>query len=332
MNHNYLSLVVVVACAELAGCGSLKSADSPDVIYDQTSQSAKKLQIPPDLTDISNTEQFVLPGNTAAAVSRNTLLPQFGSARFVRQGDQSWLAFEQSPEDLWPQLLAFLNNEGYSVDQTEPTAGTIVTRWRSAGSAGKGGLLQNLIGTDEEYERIAFRLERDGSSARLFARNQASSEKAVSATDSTEFDWPADTHDPEKTSSLLARLLVFLGVEEQRVRGILNQEQANAVLSNAAIQASTAGSQLVINYGFQTSFERVVGALESLQYAVVSTDDGVGRIEFAAADEPTQSPLVISMTPQHVSAVTLSVTNFQGQRLDSSRERQVLQQLLAQLA
>lgn len=334
--RHWSSTGFVLGAALISGCGSLASSpNSPDVIYDENAAQAKELQIPPDLTDVSDAEQFVLPGTGGSAVSRNTLLPQFSSVRFVREGAQSWLSFDQTPENLWPQLLAFARKERYQIDKTEPTAGTIVSRWRPASAVARSNLLQNLIGGDEEFTRIAFRLERDGQGARLFARTQAASEEAVSASDANQFSWPANSHDPENTSALLARYLVFLGVDEQRARGILSQEQASAVVDNAVIQANAAGSQLLLNYGFQTSFERVVGALESLQYPVLSKDDGVGRIEFTTPDAAADSAatqLVIAMTPQHVSAVTLSVTDTTGQRLDSPRELSVLQDLLAQLS
>lgn len=326
-----LSLSIVFIATMLSGCANLVSPNSPDLVYSDDAEQARELQVPPDLTDVSDAEQFVLPGIGNAAITRNTLLPQLSSIRFVREGEQSWLAFEQTPEDLWPQLLAFARKERYVIDQTEPSAGMIVSRWRAASVVERSNLLQNLIGADEEYSRIAFRLERDGQGTRLFARNQAATEEAVSAANNQAFSWPAQSHNPESISELLARFLVFLGVEEQKVQGIIGQEQASAVLDNAVIQANASGNQLLLNYGFQSSFERVVSALQSLNYAVLSTDDGVGRIEFADTEEDVEPSLVIAMSPQHVSAVILSITDSEGQRLQGSEERAVLEALLGQL-
>ncbi|MFK7892821.1 MAG: outer membrane protein assembly factor BamC [Granulosicoccus sp.] len=317
----------------LAGCSSLVSLDSPDLIYTEDAEQARALQIPPDLTNLNNAEQFVLPGIGGGALTRNTLLPELDSIRFVRQGAQSWLAFEQTPENLWPRLLAFARDQGFVIETTEPTAGTIVSRWQAASLAARSGLLQNLLGADEQFTRIAFRLERDINGARLFARSQAASEELASATAGSEFAWPADSHDPESTSALLAGFLVFLGVTEQRARGILGQEQADAVLRDAALQTNAAGSQLLLNYGFQSSFERVVRALESLDYDLLSTDDGLGRIEFSetgvAGDVPA---LVIALASEHISAVTLSLTDASGQRLPEIQESVLLRELLAELS
>ena len=108
-----LPVALIGTATLLDGCGSLASKNSPDVIYSDNAVQARDLQVPPDLTDVSNAEQFVLPGTGNAAVARNTLLPQFDSLRFVREGGQHWLEFQQAPEDLWPQLLEFLKKEKF---------------------------------------------------------------------------------------------------------------------------------------------------------------------------------------------------------------------------
>ena len=48
--------------ATLSACSFLRSPNSPDLVYSRDAESARQLQVPPDLTDISDTEQFVLPG------------------------------------------------------------------------------------------------------------------------------------------------------------------------------------------------------------------------------------------------------------------------------
>lgn len=322
-------LATVVVATALSGCGSFRSDASPDVVYDRNSDAARQLQVPPDLTDVSNTEQFVLPGTVGAPVTRNTLLPQFASVRFERNGEQSWLAFEQAPEDLWPQLLAFLRQEKYRVAQTQPVNGAVFTQWRPASAIARAGLLKNLIGDDDAFTRVGFRLEREGSGARLFARSQATSEEqATKPSVSGDTSWPASSHDPEATSELLTRLLTFLGLEEQKARGIINAAQIQSVIDNAALQTNGSGTQLVVYRGFQPSFAAVLTALEQLDYAVTSSDDGVGRIEF----NDDQTPLVIELTPTHISEVRIAVTDAQGRRLPATAEQSVLTALLDRLA
>jgi len=320
------ALICTLATA-LAGCGSLASQNSPDVIYSEAAVQARDLQVPPDLTDVSNAEQFVLPGTGNAAVARNTLLPQFDSLRFVREGGQHWLEFQQSPEDLWPQLLDFLKKEKYRIEQTEPVAGVIATQWRPASAVGSTSILRNLV-AGEEFSRVAFRLERAGAGARLFARSQVASQEAVETADGADTEWPATSHDPESTSALLNRFLAFLGVEQQKASGLLDDAQASAVLEDAVLQSNASGSELIINRGYQSSFRKTVAALQALDYTITTSDDNAGRIVFM----DTQIPLVIQISPVHVSAVRAELTDEQGRKLSAEKERELLAALAQQMA
>ena len=328
MNTCNSLVLLAIGATVLSGCASFRSDASPDVVYDTRAEEARALQIPPDLTDVSNAEQFVLPGTSGGPVTRNTLLPKFSTVRFERAGEQSWLAFDRPPEDIWPQLLAFAKNNKFLIDKTEPAAGMIVTQWRPASAVTKGNLLKNLIGGDEDYSRVFLRLERNGSGARLFARSQGASEKLANAPTSDKIPWPASSHDPEATSALLSRLLVFLGVEEQKVKGIIDADQARLVTDEALVVSTGSGRQLVIQRGFKPSFNAVLAALGELDYVVTSSDDGVGRIEFMDGD----TPLVIELKPQHVSEVSASLSDMKGQRLADTTEEKVLNALLGKIA
>jgi outer membrane protein assembly factor BamC len=308
----------------LAGCGSLRSAKSPDLTYGEGAVAATELQVPPDLTDVSNTEQYILPGTPGALVTRNTLLPQFDSVKFVRQGAQSWLAFDQAPENIWQKVLSFTRKEKFLIEKTQPISGSIVTQWRPASDVAKGSLLKNLIGSDEAYTRIAFRVERNGSGARLFVRSQKTADVSVTEVNS---QWPASSHDPENTSALLLRLLAYLGVGEQKATGILSSEQADAVLDDATLHTNGSGTDLVLYQGYQPAFRAVLVALDQLKHPVSSRDDGVGRIEFTEAG----SAMVIELTPVHVSEVRISVRNAEGQRLESDEELSFLNALYKRL-
>ena len=318
-------LLVLLSVMCLASCGSLRSASNPDVTYSGNSSDAVVLQVPPDLTDVSRAEQYVVPGIQGAPVTRGTLLPQFSSMRFVRQGEQSWLAIDAAPADIWQRVLSFARKEKYLIEKTQPIAGAIVTQWRPASAVAKGSLLKNLIGSDEAYTRIAFRIERNGDGARLFARSQKTADKTLTEADTA---WPARSHDPESTSEMLMRLLAFLGVEEQKAKGILSTQAANAVLDNATLQTNGSGSELILYRGYQPAFRAVIAALDDLQYPVSSQDDGVGRIEFTVAD----SSLVIELSPVHFSEVRLAVLDSDGQKLNAQKEQSLLNSLLGRLS
>ena len=142
---------------------------------------------------------------------------------------------------------------------------------------------------------------------------QSASEEVAKA--GAEVPWPAAERDPEANAALLARLLVFLGVAEQRARGLLDVAQAASVLDEAVLTTDAAGSLLVVNRGFEPSFPGHRPRLSSLEHEVTSSDDGVGRIEYL--DEGT--PYVLTLVPVHVGAVRVSLGDADGRRLSSRR-------------
>jgi|GEM_PF-575543 len=332
----------VLAIAALGGCAAFDSAQSPDVIYSETSGEAIALQVPPDLTDVSDAQQFVLPGATGAPIARNTLLPSIEGVRFERGGEQSWLAFDLAPEALWPELLSFVAARGYAIDRTSPVSGTLATRWQPVDDA-EDGVLGGLIGGPRDPRaRIAFRLERDGTNgARLFARRQVAAGRLVEAGSVT--DWPAASADPEATDTLLALLLVHLGLQRQQSEGVLDSLTAADVLDDAVVRTGAAGSQLVVHRGYLSAFEALGTALVDSGWRVDSRDDSVGRIAFAGAPGTAvqSSPdadadadggaLVLTVEPVHVAAVRVGVVDADGRRLAAARERQVLDTLAMRL-
>lgn len=335
-----LPLVLMLAFA-LSACSTPRSPDSPELRYSANAESARQLQVPPDLTDVSDGEQFILPGTADGKITRNSLLPVVEQARLMREGGERWLQIDAPPEEVWPRLLAFLRDQKFPIEQTEPVAGTITTQWRPASAVRSGGLIRNLISKDDSVERVAFRLERSGQNGtRLFSRFQSATQAQAGAAE----PWPAEAGNSEETSALLARLLAFLGVDEQRRQGLLSAADARNVMSGAVLQSSTAGSQIVLYKGYLPSFNGVSAALGELGYTIDSADDGVGRIETHrgkvgadqigkdAADKGKTNRLVFSVSPVHVSSARVSLTNEQGRSLPPDDEREVLEALRDVLA
>ncbi len=294
---------------------------SPESEYSASSDKAKVLQVPPDLTDISNGEQFILPGISGDALSRNTLLPVFESVKFVRNGGQSWLEIDQAPEELWPRLLAFTRKQNYTVAQTLPVSGVVVSDWRTLS---EGGLLKGLIGK-AAFVRIAFRLERAGNASRLFVRVQQADKSFVK--DNPEANWPASAHAPENTNQILSELLVFFGIEEQKAKGILSDATAANLLDDATLQTTAGGSVLVMHKGYRPSFRSVSQALVNNGFKVTRADMERGQVEATAND----AAYVFAISPVHVSASRVSVISAAGERLDAATEKSVLDTLRQRL-
>lgn len=328
----------VIVCAFLlgtsllsAGCTIAYRDDSPEVRYSRDASKAAALQIPPDLTDIGEGEQFVLPGSTGGPVTRDTLLPQFESVRFQRNGTLNWLESEVTPEALWPRLLAFIRSEGMQVAGTEPTAGLIATQWQSA--AGDESLFKSLTGGNA-YTRVAFRLERTSSGSRLFTRTQRVDKDTATADGADTISWPANSHDLEQTGLILQRLLVFLGLDEQKALGLLDQASAAAVLDQATLEITTGGSRLLVHQGYRPALDTLSATLASLGFtaAPASLPGLLNVTDSAALVDDRRGAYALRVEPVHVGAVKVSVVDVDGNPVDATAARKLLSVLKDSLA
>ena len=112
MIRQVLSLLAVVL---IAGCSSIPGMDKvlPDrkVEYKKSRQAEQNLEIPPDLSRSSISDELVIPGAPRSdpttlsgfegreqvrgrVAARATVLPKVQGVKVVRDGDQRWLGLE----------------------------------------------------------------------------------------------------------------------------------------------------------------------------------------------------------------------------------------------
>ena len=325
-SRSLLSLSALPLCVVLAGCQAIAigpRASSPDVRYSSNSVEARKIQVPPDLSSVSSGDQFIVPGNSASVISRDTLLPVIESSRLIREGGSAWLAVNTTPETLWPNLLAFVEEEGFELNGTLPPAGLITTQWRSrSGSSGSFGSSSNATRV-----RLSFRLERESSSAsRVFARLQTSKDSQVN----DQSDWDAQAAHPEKSSIVLQRLLIFLGLDEQRARGLVNQQAAAAsILNDSQLSSSAAGTELIIHRAMVPSVRAMSAALDRLGVSVnrkrsTRTSLKIRNTNGLLSSAKNSTEYQLSFNSAHDSKVNVSIADSKGGKLDQDAERDIL--------
>ena len=82
--------------------------------------------------------------------------------RIVRAGSQRWLATKLTPEQLWPQLRMFWQENGFKLVVDEPASGLLETEWAENRAKLPQDFIRNTIGKvlDSVYstgERDKFR-------------------------------------------------------------------------------------------------------------------------------------------------------------------------------
>jgi outer membrane protein assembly factor BamC len=286
------ALVVLAQSA----CSSFYTDERPEVQY-QRAYSAEQLEAPPDLSEINRTAGFVVSGAEGGKIQRNTLLPSLNEVRFVREGSQSWLELAATVEDLWPLVRRFIIREGYLLKNEVPLSGYIQTTWAeeylTVPKSGFSGVIDQTLGLirpTTSLTSFVFRFERSGKlSTRLFVSHRTIEEQRVDdgkVQDDGEYAWRDAEHDPEIEAQVLTRLMVFLGIDVQRAKGILNEIDLAQLESPAYIvESDLQDVSLFIAQTMPIAWNKVEIALENLLFLVEDDDFERGRfgVSYAGA-------------------------------------------------
>lgn len=208
----------------VAGCSP--RSHSPQIAY-RDAESERPLEVPPDLTRPDSTAAMTIP----QLDKERQVLPEFRDVTLTRAGSSTWLEVRGgSPEDIWPRVKAFLRSEGLRINTENPATGTIETAWAqrydSPERTGLGGFFNRLLGAGGTgiQDRYQFRLERmaGAGGTRVFVTHWMAEEEARgdSARDHAGYEMRRSSGDPAVVTEIQRRLLIYLGVQEERARQI----------------------------------------------------------------------------------------------------------------
>jgi len=290
--------------------GSLTACDSfNDIIksdkldYKSASQQRiKGLDVPPDLSTIPNDDRFAIPGATTSLSGYNQqrssydstkgaasdVLPLVQDAHLERAGGQRWLVVKKSPEDLWPIVREFWQDNGFVLKTDSPKTGIMETDWAENRAKIPQDFIRNTLGKllDSVYdtgERDKFRtrIERraDGGSE-IYISHRGMVEVYTSAMKDTTV-WTQRPTDPELEAEFLDRLLVRLGVDQQRAKEILATNAAAGTATDAQgkgvtraklVTASGGQGYVEVEDPFDRAWRRVGLALDRVNFTVEDRD------------------------------------------------------------
>ncbi|MEM7207402.1 MAG: outer membrane protein assembly factor BamC [Pseudomonadota bacterium] len=299
------AISIVITAALLPACSAFYSDSRPEVLY-QKADSAEQLVIPPDLSSPRQSAGFVISGVDNEKITPNTLLPELDEIRYVRDGDVSWLALSSAPEDLWGGVREFLQREGYLLRKESPLEGIMQTTWAEetlavprAGLLGVIDKTLELIRPNESLTTFTFRFERaEQGGTHLFVDYRTIAEQRIDDDARDEdgtFAYRDAERNPEIESRMLMRLLVYLGIDVQRAKGILSEEDIARMEADAYIaQGDDFGTALVVTKTYALVWDEVEIALEDLLFDIEYGEFDVGRFDVSytgdrfVADEPEE--------------------------------------------
>ena len=302
MNRYVLhALALAIAPVLLAGCGLLTSNESKSMEYKTAkSSSAPSLEVPPELTNPTIDERFVVPNakaqtfstysrdRNAAPNTGSTVLPKVSVAKIERSGDQRWLVVSIDSDKLWPLVREFWVENGFVLKRDSPEVGIMETDWAEnrpripMDQPSMRGLIARVlpdIYSTSQRDKFRTRMEKGATAGvtEIYITHRGV-EEVFNSPDKSTIIWQPRQIDIELEAEFLNRLLVKLGVDEQR----LAAQPAEIAAKNAVLENNGAGP-LVVNDGFDRAWRRVGLAIDRVGFTVEDRDrtKGVFFVRYA---------------------------------------------------
>lgn len=284
MNH-FSRLALLSLSLTLAACSVLEG----DKLDYKSAGKSPSLEVPPDLTQLSQDSRYGTPGGTVSASSFQmgqtsqsvpTAVSSLGDVRIERAGSQRWLVVDRPADKLWDPIRDFWKTGGFLLTIDQADLGIMETDWAENRAKLPQGFLRDALGkvldslySTGERDKFRTRLERNTAGGTdIFISHRGMTEVYTNSQQDTTA-WQPRPSDPELEAEFLSRLMVKLGV---------SQEQSKALVATGAAQSSSRAAlvdgQPVVQIadGFDRAWRRVGLSLDRTGFTVEDRDRSKG--------------------------------------------------------
>jgi outer membrane protein assembly factor BamC len=197
---------------------------------------------------------------------------------------------QAEPEEVWPRARDFWMQQGILIKMEDPRVGIIVTEWAENRADIPQGPIRNILGKvlDQAYsaatrDQYRVRLEEGVApgTTELYLTHRGVEEVVTgSATDATT-TWKPRPSDPELEAEMLKRLVIFLGVEEQKAQAMIARQAAPR--ARARLVSNDTETLLIIGEDFSRAWRRTGVALDRVGFAVEDRNrsDGIYYVRYS---------------------------------------------------
>jgi len=310
--------IYMLITTTLVGCDSIPFINN-ESDYKGAGRS-KPLEVPPDLTASPVSDSYSIPGNTSYSTYSQTqesqeagvekILTTPEGVRLEKSGGQRWLVVNAPAEKIWPVIREFWTDQGFAVRSENPQIGVMETEWidsekikkddsgnigdkfdkwldKLSGFADKKKFRTRLDRGEEVNTTEIYMTHRSVSGAPDDGKERVVTQLGVIETgykEGAKTATEADARDAELDAELLRRLMVKLGVEEQKSKSIL----AQAVTPKRAevVKESDGSATLMLNDAFDRAWRRVGLALDRVGFVIEDKDrsNGLFFVRYADVD------------------------------------------------
>ena len=295
------ALVAVLVPVALAGCTFNSLFEGESIDYKSASK-LPPLEVPPDLTRPGSDNRYAVPdlpaSSTAtysqynqertgqASSAKSEVLPTSDAVRLERAGSERWLVVKGEPDKIWPVVREFWQENGFIIRIDNPEAGVMETDWAENRAKIPDDAIRRALGkaidgmySTGERDKFRTRMERGKTpgTVEIFITHRGMVEELTGSGVTKETDsskWTPRPPDPALEGEFLSRLMVRLGVEEERAKSMVatGRPQDRAKLVNS----SSGPSALELAEPFDRAWRRVGVALDRSGFTVEDRDRSKG--------------------------------------------------------
>jgi len=301
--------MLALACAAgvaLAGCKTANELlEGPKIDYKSAGQ-LPPLEIPPDLTEPRRDNRYAVPetGKSTTTLSSyqadqrqanlkgaRDVMPTSTDMRIEGRGNERWLVVDRrTPEQLWPIVKDFWQENGFLIAKATPETGVMETDWAENRAKLPQDLLRSTLGSllnqlysTSERDRFRTRLERtpDHTGTEIYITHRGMVEVHVDTSRSSTVWQPRET-DHALEAEFLRRLMIRLGAQEEKAKLLLTSapQPERATLKKTADGAEV----LEVQEPFDRTWRRVGLALDRVGFTVEDRDRAKGLYFVRYAD------------------------------------------------
>jgi outer membrane protein assembly factor BamC len=277
-------LALVSACSTII--------DGDKVNYKtEGSQKVAPLDIPPDLTQLSRDSRYAEPSGSVSASTMGTPVTpkvanvaanQVNDVRIERDGKQRWLVVDRPAENVWPIVQAFWKENGFTYTLEQQQLGLLETEWAENRAKIPQDFLRRTIGrvvdglySTGERDKFRTRIERNAKGGvDIFITHRGMSEEYRDSMRTSSI-WQPRPNDPELEAEFLSRLMIKLGVSQERAKAATADSQ-NATPEKLINTSLNGVPSLVLAESFDVAWRRVGLALDRTGFTVEDRDRSKG--------------------------------------------------------
>ncbi|MEY4428011.1 MAG: hypothetical protein RLZZ182_700, partial [Pseudomonadota bacterium] len=243
--------LIASACALslLQGCSSVGDLVAGDKVdYRSSGTKTVNLEVPPDLSQLSGQARYAPSPTGAVSASAFNQAQAAGAGAsngdqvaqspngvsLERDGQTRWLKVDRTPEQLWPVLREFWQENGFELPLDQPASGLMETDWKENRVAVKGTGLRDLVGRvfdnlydSGERDQFRTRVERTAKGTEVYISHRGMIELYTDAKKEST-TWKARPASRELEAEMLSRLVAKLGASKDKVADTKAAAKASA--------------------------------------------------------------------------------------------------------